>query len=173
VTAEGGQSEARPGGSALEPGGFTPLDQAFDSGSLYALRAAVAAHAAAAGLGRDEVYDVTAVAHELAANAVVHGAGHGRLRLWTDAGFLYCQVSDDGKAGTGNGAVVTGDGESAMSSAGTVSSADTVAGGLPWPAEHGHGLWLATQLAERVGVGHGSAGTTSTVRFPLAHALPG
>ena len=56
------------------PAGFTPLDQAFDADSLYALRAAVAAHAAAAGLGQPQVYDVTSVAHELAANAVVHGA---------------------------------------------------------------------------------------------------
>ena len=34
------------------------MDQEFDSGSLYALRAAVAAHAAACGLSRVQVYDV-------------------------------------------------------------------------------------------------------------------
>ena len=72
------------------------LDQAFDGDSLYALRAAVAAHAAAAGLPRQRVYDVVTAAHELAANAVRHGAGHGRLRLWADGRSLHCQVSDDG-----------------------------------------------------------------------------
>ena len=96
MTAEEERQQGGPG-RGTAPAGFTPLDQAFDAGSLYALRAAVAAHAAAAGLGRHQVYDVTAVAHELAANAVLHGAGHGRLRLWTDDKFLYCQVSDDGR----------------------------------------------------------------------------
>jgi anti-sigma regulatory factor (Ser/Thr protein kinase) len=92
---------------------------------------------------------VTAVAHELAANAVIHGAGHGRLRLWTDDKFLYCQVSDDGR-----GSAVEGAGEQD--------------GAAPWPAEHGHGLWLAAQLADHVGIGHSPDGTTATVRFLLS-----
>jgi anti-sigma regulatory factor (Ser/Thr protein kinase) len=139
-------------GSGLAPAAFTPLDQAFDGDSLYALRSAVTAHAAAAGMGRHQVYDVTAVAHELAANAVRHGAGHGRLRLWADDKFLYCQVSDDGRGAPGDGDG-TGAGE--------------LDGAAPWPAEHGHGLWLASQIADHVGIGHGPAGTTATVRFPL------
>src|SRR5882757_10400739 len=93
---------AGPGDRGAAPAGSPPLEQGFDAGSLYALRSAVAAHAAAAGLSRHRVYDVTAVAHELAANAVVHGAGHGRLRLWTRDGFLSCQVSDDGPAEPGD-----------------------------------------------------------------------
>lgn len=130
------------------PAGFTSLDQAFDAGSLYALRAAVAAHAVAAGLGRLQVYDVTAVAHELAANAVVHGAGHGRLRLWADDKFLHCQVTDEGR------------------DAGARATAEP-GGASAWPAEHGHGLWLAGQIADDVSMGHGPAGTTVTVRFLL------
>jgi anti-sigma regulatory factor (Ser/Thr protein kinase) len=74
------------------------LDQAFDRDSLYALRSAVAAHTAEAGLPRQRVYDVVTAAHELAANAVRHGAGHGQLRLWADGRSLYLQVSDDGPA---------------------------------------------------------------------------
>jgi hypothetical protein len=54
------------------------LEQDFDVSSLYSLRAAVAAHAARAGLTGNQLYDVVTVAHELAANAVRHGAGHGR-----------------------------------------------------------------------------------------------
>ena len=76
--------------------GTTVLEQAFDGDSLYALRPAVAAHAAEAGLPRQRVYDVVTAAHELAANAVRHGAGHGQLRLWADGQALHCQVSDDG-----------------------------------------------------------------------------
>ena len=149
MTGKRERRESATGGGAT-PAGFTPLDQAFDADSLYALRAAVAAHAAAAGLGRSQVYDVTAVAHELAANAVVHGAGHGRVRLWADGGFLYCQVSDDGRDGLANQPAPPSD------------------GAAPWPTEHGHGLWLARQVADHVGIGHGPSGTTATARFPLA-----
>ena len=149
MTAEGRRRQNGSGGG-VPPVGSAPLDQVFDGGSLYALRAAVAAHAAAAGLGRLQVYDVTSVAHELAANAVVHGAGHGRLRLWADGGFLYCQVSDDGPAVPADEAGEAADGAAA------------------WPAEHGHGLWLAGQVADDVGIGRGPAGTTATARFPLS-----
>jgi anti-sigma regulatory factor (Ser/Thr protein kinase) len=147
VTAEEEHQQARRGGDTA-PAGSTPLDEAFDRDSLYALRSAVAAHASAAGMGRHQVYDVTAVAHELAANAVLHGAGYGRLRLWTDDKFLYCQVSDDGR-----GAAADGAGEPD--------------GTAPWPAEHGHGLWLADQIADHVSINHGPEGTTATVRFQL------
>ena len=83
-------------GERLPRAGTAVLEQAFDGDSLYALRAAVAAHASEAGLPRQRVYDVVAAVHELAANAVRHGAGHGRLRLWADGQALHCQVSDDG-----------------------------------------------------------------------------
>ena len=148
MTAEGRRQQSGPGGGT-PPGRFAPLDQAFDGGSLYALRAAVAAHAATARLGRLQVYDVTAVAHELAANAVVHGAGHGRLRLWVDGGFLYCQVSDDGQAVPAH------------------ESVEAAGGAAAWPAEHGHGLWLAGQVADDIGIGRGPDGTIATARFPL------
>jgi Histidine kinase-like ATPase domain len=78
--------------------GTAVLNQAFDRDSLYALRTAVAAHAAEAGLSRQQVYDVVTAAHELAANAVRHGAGHGQLLLWADGRALHCQVSDPGGA---------------------------------------------------------------------------
>ena len=126
-----------PGGQGTAPLGFTALEQEFDVGSLYALRAAVAAHAAKAGLSRQQVYDVTAAAHELAANAVLHGAGRGRVRLWTSGQFLYCQVTDDGHGGTG----------------------------AAWPTEHGHGLWLVGQVANQLSIDHSPDGTTVTARF--------
>jgi anti-sigma regulatory factor (Ser/Thr protein kinase) len=121
------------------------LDQAFDGDSLYALRAAVAAHAAEAGLGRQRVYDVVAAAHELAANAVRHGAGHGRLRLWADGRSLRCQVSDDGPAGSG------------------ANGQDTTA----WHREHGHGLWIIDQVADQVSLERDPDGTTATVTFTI------
>jgi len=128
------------------PAGPAFLEQGFDSGSLYVLRAAVAAHAAAAGLSRSRVYNVVAAAHELAANAVRHGAGRGRLRLWADGAFLYCQVSDDGPA----------------------RSADQQPpGAAAWHREHGHGLWLVGEVADQFGIDHGPDGTTATAAFAL------
>ena len=126
--------------------GTALLEQAFDSGSLYAVRAAVAAHAAAAGLSRSRVYDVVVAAHELAANVVRHGAGRGRLRLRADGAFLYCQVSDDGPARPGD---------------------QQPAGTAPWRREHGHGLWLVDQVADQFGIDHGPSGTTVTAAFAL------
>jgi anti-sigma regulatory factor (Ser/Thr protein kinase) len=121
------------------------LYQAFDGDSLYALRAAVAAHAAETGLTRQRVYDVVAAAHELAANAVRHGAGHGRLRLWTDGGSLHCQVFDEGPAEQGD------------------ARQDTAA----WQHEPAHGLWIVDQVAEHVSLDRDPGGTTVTVTFTI------
>ncbi len=101
---------------------------------------------------------MTAVAHELAANSVVHGAGHGRLRLWAADGFLYCQVSDGGRDGTA---------DQPDQPASPTRPALPGDGAAPWPVQHGHGLWLVGQLADRVDIAPGPAGTTTTARFPL------
>ena len=85
-------------------------------------------------------------AHELAANAVRHGAGRGRLRLRADGAFLYCQASDDGPARLVD-----------QQPAGTAS----------WRREHGHGLWLVDQVADQFSIDHGPAGTTVTAAFAL------
>ena len=130
-------------GETLPRTGAAVLEQAFDGGSLYALRAAVAAHASEAGLTRQRVYDVVAAAHELAANAVRHGAGHGRLRLWADGRSLRCQVSDDGPADR------------------DATRPDPAA----WPREHSHGLWLVEQVADEVSLKRDPGGTNATVTF--------
>jgi anti-sigma regulatory factor (Ser/Thr protein kinase) len=83
---------------------------------------------------------------ELAANAVRHGAGRGRLRLRADGAFLYCQVSDDGPARLGD---------------------QQPAGTAPWRREHGHGPWLVDQVADQFSIDHGPAGTTVTAAFAL------
>lgn len=145
MTASAGPSPP-PHDPAALPG--PPLEQDFDAGSLYRVRAVVSAHAAATGLSRQRVYDVTCAAHEMAANAVQHGAGHGRLRLWARDGFLYCQVSDDGPA--------------RRNGSGPASRA------APWPAEHGHGLWLVAQVADQSTIDRGRGGTTVTARFALS-----
>ncbi len=146
MAADSPASHASPGPGGT-PSGSLILDQAFDGASLFALRSAVGAHAAAAGLSPLRVYDVVVAAHELAANAVRHGAGHGRLRLHAEGPLLYCQVSDDGPAAR-DGKPVQGP------------------GGTPlWPSQHGHGLWLIAQIADWLSIDHGSPGTTATACF--------
>jgi anti-sigma regulatory factor (Ser/Thr protein kinase) len=118
------------------------LDLPFDSGTLGALRAGVKLHACKAGLPEDRAEDVVLVVHELAANAVCHGAGAGRLRIWKLAGTLRCQVED-------------GD------------PADGPASGRPLPSRPGHGLWLVRQVADRMRILSGARGTRATVAFDL------
>jgi anti-sigma regulatory factor (Ser/Thr protein kinase) len=138
----------RPGGAAAPAA--LPLAQDFTAGTLYALRSAVSAHAAAAGLSRHRVYDITAAAHELAANAVLHGAGHGSLRLWAQDTYLWCAVADDGPTENGDGPGTSG------------------ALGTPWPVVHGHGLWMVGEIADDVRVDRGNAGTVITARFAIS-----
>jgi anti-sigma regulatory factor (Ser/Thr protein kinase) len=72
------------------------LEQRFDVGSLVLLRSAVAAHGGALGLSDSQINDLVLVTHELATNAVRHGGGTGRLRLWRVDGSVFCEVADSG-----------------------------------------------------------------------------
>jgi anti-sigma regulatory factor (Ser/Thr protein kinase) len=140
-------------GAPRAPGPAAPvLDQAFDADSLYALRAAVAAHAAQAGLPQHRADDLVVAAHELAANAILHGAGHGRLRLWQQEQALQCQVTDDG----------------APEAAGAGPDAEPAPRDpAQWHCERGHGLWLVRQVADEVSLRSGAGGTAATIRFTL------
>jgi anti-sigma regulatory factor (Ser/Thr protein kinase) len=147
VNSDPGRPPGMPG-PRPEPAAGDLVDQEFGSGSLYALRAAVAAHATACGLGPVQVYEVVAAAHELAANAVRHGGGRGRIRLWADDRFLYCQVSDDGQVAPDEGRA-------------------PAAPPASWEAEEGHGLWLVREVADQLTLEHRTAGTTATARFAI------
>jgi anti-sigma regulatory factor (Ser/Thr protein kinase) len=147
---------ARPDG--LSGDGAPPtLDQAFDVDSLYALRAAVAAHASQAGLSQDRADDLVVAVHELAANAVLHGAGHGRLLLWHRELAVQCQVSDDGPAAAPAAPAGTGDANAGPG------APDASA----WHSEPGHGLWLVRHVADQSSVRSGPGGTVVTISFTL------
>jgi anti-anti-sigma factor len=141
------------------PGAAAPplLEQAFDVDSLYALRSAVAAHASQAGLPQGRVGDLVVAVHELAANAVRHGAGHGRLRVWKDGQALHCLVADDGLP------------HSAGADGGTENQSQDAA---LWRTDSGHGLWLVRQLADQLGLSSGPHGTTATVTFTFGPPEP-
>src|SRR5690242_15086202 len=128
----------QPPTSQHEPGGTSLiLDQGFDAGSLYTLRAAIAAHTTQAGMPERRASDIVLAVHELASNAIRHGAGHGRLLITERDGALQCQVSDDGAA------------EAARTSTRQEKEA-TPQEHSPWPRETGHGLWVVHKLADHV-----------------------
>ena len=72
------------------------LSRRFGLEDLFAIRALVGEHAAAAGLRQDRVSDLVLAVNELTTNAIRHGSGGGTLHLWTRPGRLVCQVSDSG-----------------------------------------------------------------------------
>src|SRR5580658_4290618 len=128
------------------------LDTVFDSGTLHVLRADVQVLASRAGFPDHRVEDLVLAIHELAANAVHHGAGAGRLRIWDLAGALRCQV-DDGPLAFGDPAAPVAGREPGP---GVMSS---------WQAIPGHGLWVVQQVASQLQVTSGTQGTRATVTF--------
>ncbi|GAA3147097.1 ATP-binding protein [Nonomuraea salmonea] len=72
------------------------LCTAFARGRITLLRRTVTEHARAEGLTGRGLEDFVLAANEIVTNAVLHGGGHGRLRLWSHAGRLWCEVSDEG-----------------------------------------------------------------------------
>ena len=138
------------------------LDSMFDSGALLTLREEVRECAIRSGISADRAEDMVLAIHELAANAVVHDGGAGRLRVWKLATALQCQVDDadlmrspqaaPGRDGMG--------GSQPGSTPGPV-SADSL------PTEKGHGLWLVRKLADQARTLSGPQGTRVLVAFDL------
>ena len=122
------------------------LDQAFDPGTLPMLRAKVLFQACRAGLSESRAADVVLAVHELAANAIRHGAGGGRLRIWKRTREVCFQVDD-------------GDPPASGTAAGRASSS--------LPSRPGHGLWVVRQLADRVHVMSDPGGTRVKAVFSL------
>jgi serine/threonine-protein kinase RsbW len=123
------------------------LDQVFDYSNLVALRATVAAHADAAGLPARRVGELVLLVHEIASNAVRHGGGSGRLRMWVTGDALRCEVSD---AGPG--------------------LPDHYIGTVTQPAldaTGGRGIWLIRELCDRAEWRTGPAGTVVTISVDL------
>ena len=110
------------------------------------------AHATEAGLAPGRADDLLIAVHELAANAVRHGAGHGRLRIWRSAAALRCEISDDG-----------------LPDAQDAQDAQKVP---EWRTEPGHGLSLVRQVADHTSLRSGRDGTSATISFALAAPGP-
>jgi anti-sigma regulatory factor (Ser/Thr protein kinase) len=99
------------------------------SPDLGALRAAVAAEAQKAGVTAPRAAELVVALHEVAMNALMHGAGDASAQTWSDEVAFVCEVTDRG-----------------------LGLSETVAGYEPpgEDGEHGRGLWLARQICDLV-----------------------
>lgn len=105
--------------------------------------------------------DVVLAVHELAVNAIRHGAGAGRLRVWNLVRELCCQV-DDGDPPRSEGLARPPAGSATIAAD---AHAKTLASSMP--SAPGHGLWLARQVADRISIVSGPGGTRVIVTFNL------
>jgi anti-sigma regulatory factor (Ser/Thr protein kinase) len=113
----------------------TVLDVDFDADTLHLLRQYVTACWATAEMPHGRAAEFLIAMHELAANAVRHGPGTGRLLVSEVLGGLRCQVSDTGP------------------------------GPRPWGLQQGHGLWIVNQVADQFSVSSGRDGFRVTAVF--------
>jgi serine/threonine-protein kinase RsbW len=133
------------------------LDTMFDSGTLRALRADVQASASRVGFPDHRVEDMVLAIHELVANAVQHGAGAGRLRIWALAGTLHCQIDDGARAFDD-----PADPEDVKAAPTKNSSSPNGVNAWTIP---GHGLWVVRQVADNLRVTSSPQGTSAAVTF--------
>ena len=139
------------------------LDLMFDSGALLTLREEVRECAVRSGISAGRAEDMVLAIHELAANAVVHDGGAGRLRVWKLATALQCQVDDaDLMRSLKAGPSRDGMGGMQPGSASSPVSVDSL------PSEKGHGLWVTRKLADQVRTLSGPHGTRVLVAFDLS-----
>jgi ANTAR domain-containing protein len=93
---DGDPATTRP--DAETPSALVVLVRRFDPTTLDALRDLVSRRLRTAGLPEAVRNRLLFVVHQAAADAVRDGGGSGRLWLWSHAGTLWCEVSDDGRS---------------------------------------------------------------------------
>jgi hypothetical protein len=136
------------------------LDLAFDLDNLPAIREGVQACAIQFGFSDDRATDMVLAIHELAANAIVHGGGAGRLRVWKLAGALRCEVDDGDLMRSVEGR----DGRNGSTGSHSGSARDSVSVNS-LPCEPGHGLSVVQYLADQTQSLSGPRGTSVMVIF--------
>jgi anti-sigma regulatory factor (Ser/Thr protein kinase) len=126
------------------------LDQSFDVTGLSALRTALVAHASGLGVADVRLDRLILIGSELATNAVRHGGGSGRLRLWRGDGSppaVYCEVSDRGPG---------------------ISDEEIGRSRAEPTAIGGRGIWLCRQMSDAISIRPAKPGTMVTVAIHLA-----
>ncbi|GGO75342.1 hypothetical protein GCM10012289_50150 [Nonomuraea cavernae] len=122
----------------------------FARGRVTVLRRDISVCAAGEGLRGRRLEDFVLAVNEVITNAVLHGGGGGRVRLWARRGRLWCEVTDHGP----------GLPPGWMGSARTPSSHDT----------GGRGLWLTRMLCDHVTIVSSPGGTCVTFSAAIGRA---
>ncbi|MFC5827110.1 anti-sigma factor RsbA family regulatory protein [Nonomuraea insulae] len=132
----------------LPPPPADTLNIAFDD-DLRLMRNQLTVYAKLLALPVEQVERLLLAVSELAANALEHGGGHGRVQLWADGEHLVCDVTDPGRME------------------------------VPYPgylppspaAPRGQGLWVVRQLCELVEIRTNVAGDHGTqIRLRMSPA---
>ena len=120
----------------------------FDAGTLPETRHQVSRAAGQCGMPHAQIDDFAIAVNEIMTNAVRHGGGCGKLRLWCD-GQLLCEIADAGH--------------------GFPATAHLQRTSPPVPSpQGGMGLWLAQQVTAELAIRSGTAGSTVRLRAPLS-----
>lgn len=122
----------------------------FDRDGITAVRHEIERCSAYAGLSDPRLYRFVVAVNEVLTNAVRHGGGAGRVRLWLTGHRLHCRVTDRG-----------GGIPAERQEPGDRPAPDTVGG---W------GLWLARQGCETLTIDSGQSGSTVTLSHQVAYA---
>jgi anti-sigma regulatory factor (Ser/Thr protein kinase) len=118
----------------------------FTEHDLVGLRWVVSNGAERAGVTGVRVSDLVLAVHELAANSLRHGGGHGVLRMWEDRDTFVCEVRDEGRI-----------------------EEPLVGRALPAiDRPGGHGLWLVNQVCDLVELRSSQRGSVVRVRMLTA-----
>lgn len=125
----------------------------FDAGTLPETRHQVSRAAGQCGMPHAQIDDFAIAVNEIMTNAVRHGGGCGKLRLWCD-GQLLCEIAD-----AGHGFPAT-------------AYLQRISPPAPSPLG-GMGLWLAQQVTAELAIRSGTAGSTVRLRAPLSRGPDG
>ncbi|MGI9019264.1 MAG: anti-sigma factor RsbA family regulatory protein [Solirubrobacterales bacterium] len=117
----------------------------FDGQRLSELRGFARGAAGRLGLPKARAHDVALAVNELAANEIVHGAGHGTLTVWAEGDCVICQVEGEGRLG------------------------DPLVGrATPDPKSRGgRGVWLVHQVCDLVQLRSAPTGTVARIAVGL------
>ena len=128
------------------------LSTVFTAAGVREIRHKIAHMAADAGLSGDDVADFELAAQELMTNAIRHGGGWGRVRVYRDGPALICSMTDHGPGFTD----------------------DPADPGLspPIDVEGGRGIFLVRQLTDGVRISSDRSGSRGTV-VTMTMRLPG